>query len=75
MKIFTQEKDKLVHFEDINVGEAFYSQNMDYPYMKTQKVELSSNNVVNAVNLHDGILVWFLSGNIVRRANIHIEDD
>lgn len=43
--------------------------------MKTQKVELRNNNVVNAVNLHDGILVWFLSGNIVRRANIHIEDD
>lgn len=75
MKILIREKDKLVHFEDINVGEAFYSQNMDYPYMKTQKVELSNNNVVNAVNLHDGILVWFLSGNIVKRANIHIEDD
>lgn len=75
MKIFTKEKDKLVHFEDINVGESFYSQNMEYPYMKTQKVELRNNNVVNAVNLHDGILVWFLSGNIVRRANIHIEDD
>ena len=23
MKIFTKEKDKLVHFEDINVGESF----------------------------------------------------
>ena len=75
MKILMQEKDKLVNFEDIDVGEAFYSQNMNYPYMKTQKVELSNSNIVNAVNLHDGILVWFLSGDIVKRANIHIECD
>lgn len=75
MKILMQEKDKLVNFEDIDVGEAFYSQNMNYPYMKTQKIELSNSNIVNAVNLHDGILVWFLSGDIVKRAHVHIEDD
>lgn len=75
MKILRQEKDKLIHFEDVNIGDAFYSQNIDYPYMKTQRVTLSDSNIVNAVNLHDGTLVWFLSGNIVRRANVHIEDD
>lgn len=70
MKVIS--KDKSIFFQALKEGEVFGSNGVYY--MKTKRVRSDvSNDLLNAVNLTNGIMVNFGANHLVEKVDGHIE--